>query len=78
MVGHGDTEDDFSDLASHASEFNSQRSVKNFPTEVSNQLIERGATALSVNDMVVSRSRSVASNVGSLGTVRRLAIDKSA
>ena len=60
-----------------ASEFDSNYSVRNYPIEVSDRLIERCATQLSTNDMVVGRSRSLADNPVSVGTVRMLAQDKS-
>ncbi|KAK2171203.1 hypothetical protein NP493_1089g00009 [Ridgeia piscesae] len=59
------------------SEFDSNYSVRNYPIEVSDKLIERCATQLSTNDMVVGRTRSIGDNPGSIGTARMLAQDKS-
>ena len=59
------------------SDFDSNYSVRNYPIEVSERLIERCATQLSTNNMVVSRSRSLGDNPVSVGTVRMLAQDKS-
>ena len=59
------------------SDFESVKSVRNLPIDVSEQLIERCATHMSQNDMVVSRSRIKDANRQQLGTVRRLAMDKS-
>ena len=59
------------------SDFDSNYSVRNYPIEVSDKLIERCATQLSTNDMVVGRTRSIGDNPGSIGTARMLAQDKS-
>jgi hypothetical protein len=56
-------------------EFESTRSVRNLSIEVSEQLIERSATAFSTNEMVVGRRNSC--KMDTEGTVRRLAMDKS-
>ncbi|ELT97476.1 hypothetical protein CAPTEDRAFT_221453 [Capitella teleta] len=60
-----------------AEEFESTRSVRNLSIEVTDQLIERSATGFSTNEMIVSRNRSRESKLENLGTVRRLAMDKS-
>ena len=57
-------------------DFTSQASVRNAKIDVSDELIERCATTLSTNEMVVGRVRSAKSNPSSMGTVRRLAVDK--
>ena len=58
-------------------DFESLKSVRNLPIEVTDQLIERCATQLSSNEMIVGRKRLSSGGVGTVGTVRRLAIDKS-
>ena len=68
--GQFDLEDD-----TRLSEFESNTSVHNMDIEVSDNLIERCATHLSVNEMVVGRSRSSSGNT--VGTARRLAVEKS-
>ena len=65
------------DEESVVDEFESSQSVRNLSIEVSDQLIERTATALSTNEMIVGRHRSQEGKMGSIGTVRRLAMDKS-
>ena len=57
-------------------DFASLVSVRNARIDVTDELIERCATTLSTNDMVVGRARSAKSNPSTVGTVRRLAIDK--
>lgn len=59
------------------SEFESIKSLRNLPIDVSDGLIERCATQLSQNDMVVGRQRTRHARIETMGTVRRLAIDKS-
>ena len=81
-VSSTDTEDSMSSKSSvqshtDTSEFDSNYSVRNYPIEVSDRLIERCATQLSTNDMVVGRTRSIGDNPGSIGTARMLAQDKS-
>ena len=59
--------------------FESNASVHNYPIEVSDRLIERCATTLSTNELVVSRGAATGldRNPMSMGTVRMLALDKS-
>ena len=57
-------------------EFESSASVRGYPIEVPDMLVERAATALSTNDMVVDRQRS-AGHLASAGTARRIAMDMS-
>ena len=59
------------------SDFQSNSTVLNYPVNVSNEMIERCATHLSTNDMVVSRQRSALEDPKTVGTARALAIDKS-
>ena len=68
---------DGGDSLSVISDFESHRSVRNLPIDVSHQLIERCATHLSTNDMVVNRKRSSLAHHSVVGTVRRLALDQS-
>ena len=63
------------DNVSLNSDFESNVSVRNFEIHVSDTLIDRCATQLSMNEMVVSRSRQSSANVP--GTARSLAIEKS-
>ena len=69
--------DEGSDDGTALDEFESHRTVENYQIQVTDHMIDRCATQLSTNDMVVGRSRSAGSCIESLGTVRRLAIDKS-
>jgi hypothetical protein len=55
-------------------EFDSNMSLKYYEIEVSDQLIERCATQLSMNEKVVAGRRS--HNSADLGTVRHLAVIK--
>ena len=72
----GDNSDAMSDITTEVDEFESVDSLRNYEIEVSDQLIERCATGLSTNDMVVGRNRSAGSDPRSVGTVRQLALDK--
>lgn len=57
-------------------EFESGNSIKNLPIEITDEMIDKYATELHSNSMVVDRNRSAASGKESLGTVRRLAIER--
>ena len=61
-------------LEAEKEEFDSAFSLKYYPIEISDQLIERCATNLSMNEKVVGGQR--ADSSASLGTVRHLAVIK--
>ena len=67
------------DVASQSSDFESNTSVQNYEITVTDDLIERCATQLSMNDMVVDRGRRESGEYGTdiTGTARNLAIKKS-
>ena len=71
--------DDDEDYVSESEidDFESLKSVHALPIAVSDQLIERCATQLSTNEMVVGRKRSANATIGTVGTARRLAMEKS-
>ena len=77
MSFSSDYDSDGGDSMSVISDFESHRSIRNLPIAVSDQLIERCATQLSTNEMVVNRKRSSLAQRSLVGTVRRLAVDKS-
>lgn len=70
-----ESDDDFSET--ELDEFESGKSVRNLTIQVTDELIDRCATQLSSNDMVVGRARSANLSLGTVGTVRQLAMDKS-
>ena len=73
-----DSDDDFEDYSdTEMTEFESIKSIRNLQIDVSDQIIERCATNLSQNNMVVSRMRRKTGPKDTMGTVRRLAVDKS-
>jgi ankyrin repeat protein len=65
------------DATSRLSHFESHQTVNNLPVKVTDRQIERCATILSTNEMIVGRSRSARQDVWSEGVVRRLALEKS-
>ncbi len=73
---NSDDEEDY-ESETEIEDFESLKSVKNFPITVSDQLIEKGAAQLSSNDMIVGRKRTSVNHPKTTGTVRRLAMDKS-
>jgi hypothetical protein len=73
---HGYSPGSDSDLATDADDFESLNTARNFHIEVPDQLIERCATALSANNMVVGRSRATTADLKTVGTARRLAMEK--
>ena len=54
----------------------SKYNIINMLLQVPDELIERCATGLSANNMVVSRSRTSTADLKTVGTVRRLAMEK--
>lgn len=57
-------------------EFSSGASIRGYPVDVTNDLIQKGISALANNQMVTHRAKSTDSDPTSLGTVRRIAIDR--
>lgn len=57
-------------------EFSSHKSQRDLSINVSDELIDKCAKRLSANEMVVNKQRSTKHSVQSIGTARRLAMDK--